>query len=107
MKKSSDQEGFFNIYPFITSPSTLDQDEQKTHPAIKLKYWVSRNSVILLILVGCSSSVTPVDDGLQNQIFHLTYLFLNFLYEHHDLMQKKHQHYMIWNNYLTFQRNDH
>ena len=24
----------------------------------------------LLVLVGCSSSVTPVDDGLQNQIFH-------------------------------------
>ena len=45
MKKSSDQ-GFFNIYPFITSPSTLDQDEQKL-ATIKLKYWVSRNSVIL------------------------------------------------------------
>ena len=63
MKKSSDQEGFFNIYPFITSPSTLDQDEQKTHPAIKLKYWVSRNSVILLILVALSHcSYKPVVD---------------------------------------------
>ena len=26
--------------------------------------------LVLFILIGCSSSLTPVDDGLQKQIFH-------------------------------------
>ena len=32
-----------------------------------MKYYIF---FTLLVLVGCSSSITPVDDGLENQIFH-------------------------------------
>ena len=62
MNKSSDQ-GKLSIIYTLSSSFSLDQDEQKTHPAIKLKYWVSRNSVILLILVALSHcSYKPVVD---------------------------------------------
>ena len=67
MKKSSDRLDSFLVSSLLFKHIPFYQNESKTHPAMPVKYWVGKTSLILLVLFTLSHcAYSPVVDSRGN-----------------------------------------
>ena len=67
MKKSSDRWDSFLVSSLLFKHIPFYQNESKTHPAMPVKYWVGKTSLILLVLFTLSHcAYSPVVDSRGN-----------------------------------------